>query len=252
MTAARNVGLLRATGLVIAFVDDDAYVRDGWLAAVTSAFDDPRIGAVAGRTCNGRPGEETEGREMIGRVLPDGSLTGHFAADVEIPRDVEHGIGANMAFRRSVLAELGGFRDDYVGVGGVREDTDMFLRVRTLGYRVVFVPQAVVDHVGAPHARGRRFDYRYMFTARRNHVLLLSRNFGLCSSRLRRWIVAELQATRSVSDVSAPRRLLRLALAVLAVTHGLGVSVWKARCRPVDPRRTDQLGISITRHLGLP
>ena len=92
-----------------------------------------------------------------------------------------------MAFRRSVLAELGGLRDDFTGVA-VREDTDLFLRVRALGYRAVFTPHAVVDHVGAPHVRGRRFDYRYIYSARRNHVLLLARNFGLCSPELRRWI----------------------------------------------------------------
>ena len=62
----------------------------------------------------------------IGRLLPDGRLTGFFGADPGRIIDVNHGIGANMAFRRHVLGRLGGFRDDFRGIGGVREDTDVF------------------------------------------------------------------------------------------------------------------------------
>src|SRR5919201_395019 len=35
LTASRNIGLLHVTGDVIAFIDDDAYVRGGWLAAIS-------------------------------------------------------------------------------------------------------------------------------------------------------------------------------------------------------------------------
>ena len=248
MTSARNEGLLHASGRLVAFVDDDAYVRKGWLAALSAVFEDPRVGAAAGRTCNGDPGEEDVGREMIGRVLPNGDITGNFAADVETPREVDHGIGANMAFRRTVLAELGGFRDDFVGVGGVREDTDMFLRVRGLGYRVIFQPSATADHVGAPHARGRRFDYRYLFSARRNHVLLLARNYGLCSPELRRWIWSEIRRT-DTTRASLLRRGVRRALAATALIQGLTISLRKARCQPVDPRRRDSQGSEIRRRL---
>src|SRR5919201_5934053 len=44
LTRSRNVGLLHVSGDVIAFIDDDAYVRDGWLTAMLAAFADPRVG----------------------------------------------------------------------------------------------------------------------------------------------------------------------------------------------------------------
>ena len=67
-----------------------------------------------------------------------------------------------------------------------------FSRAAALGYRVIFSPDAAVDHLGAPHVRGRRFDIRYTFWTRHNHVLLLGRNFGLTSTYARAWLRGEL------------------------------------------------------------
>ena len=128
MTRSRNEALRWARGEVVAFLDDDVVVHSGWQTALLDAFDDPTVAAVAGRTCNGVAGEDHYGRP-IGRLLPDGTLTDGFASAPDGEVDVDHGIGANMSFRRAVLAELGGFRDDYPGTA-LREDTDVFLRVR--------------------------------------------------------------------------------------------------------------------------
>jgi GT2 family glycosyltransferase len=160
--------------------------------------------------------------------------------------DVEHGIGANMAFRRSVLADLGGMRDDFPGTA-LREETDLFLRVRATGGRVVFAPDVIVDHVGAPHMSGRRFDWRYMFWARHNHVLLLARNYGLASPLLRRWLVLNVREIVRLPGPGGPlRRLIRGGLGFGALLAGLATSLPKARVGPRDPRRVDSVGKHIT------
>jgi GT2 family glycosyltransferase len=245
MTTSRNLGLLHVSGDIVAFIDDDVNVRPGWLRGLVKTYADLTVGAVSGRTCNGVPGEESEGVNAIGRVLPEGELTGNFAADPGAVVDVDHGIGANMSFRREVLAQLGGFRDDFAGVGGLREDTDVFLRLRALGYRAVFSPEVVVDHVGAPHVRGRRFDFRYMFWARRNHALLIARNFGLGSSQFRSWLLRELRRTGAVSHPNPLRRAARIAIGVSGIVTGLTVSVVKARWGPSNPARRDRIGNQI-------
>jgi GT2 family glycosyltransferase len=249
MTTSRNVGLLRVSGYVVAFLDDDAFVRPGWSNGVLDAFADRTVAAVAGRTCNGLPGEDVNGVDAIGRLLPTGQLTANFAADPRAIIEVEHGIGANMSFRRDVLAHLGGFRDDFRGVGGLREDTDMFLRVRALGHRAVFTPFAVVDHVGAPHAKGRRFDHRYGFWARHNHALLLSRNFGLASPALRSWLVGEIGRLPAEKGSSRLRSYVRVATAALGLGAGLVTSLRKARSHPIDPQRRDATGEELRRRL---
>lgn len=238
MTRSRNEGLRHVRGEVVSFLDDDVVVSGGWQRAVLGAFGDPSVAAVAGRTRNLQPGEEQYGLPL-GRLLADGALSEGFAS---LPRgavDVDHGIGANMSFRRSILARLGGFRDDYPGTA-MREDTDMFLRIKRLGGRAVFVPEAAVDHLPAPHVRGRRFDTRYKLYARRNHMVLLARHDGIRSPLLRRWIAREL---RAVGDApSLPRKLQRLGVTALGLAWGAGAMLRQARWRPSPPERQDAVG----------
>jgi GT2 family glycosyltransferase len=252
MTTSRNHGLLHAEGEVVAFLDDDATARETWMRGVLDAFAVDGVAAVAGRTCNGIPGEELDGVDQVGLLLPTGALTGNFAADTGQLVAVDHGIGANMAFRREALAELGGFRDDFRGIGGVREDTDVFLRLRALGLHAVFSPTAAVDHVGAPHARGRRFDYRYLFWARHNHALLLARNLGIGSEEFRSWLWSELGAALRARHPNPLRRLARIVLGVIGLLAGLAASFAKGRWGPSDAVRRDAVGQAVTRHLTEP
>ncbi|GAA1059039.1 glycosyltransferase family 2 protein [Agromyces bracchium] len=249
MTRSRNEALRHVRGEIVAFLDDDVVVRPGWQSALEAAFAIDAVAAVAGRTCNGLPGEERYDRE-IGRLLPDGTLTDGFAAEGSELVDVDHGIGANMSFRRSVLAELGGFRDDYPGTA-LREDTDIFLRVRALGARSVFAPAAVVDHRPAPHVRGARFDTRYKLYGRRNHMVLLAREAGIGSRTLWNWVGAQFRNVGSASGLRA--RVMRLAVTIVGVAWGAGAMLKDARWRPTPPRRRDRTGDELRRILsGVP
>jgi GT2 family glycosyltransferase len=182
MTTSRNIALKHSTGEIIAFVDDDAFAHAGWLAGLVAAYTSPEIGAVGGRALNNVPGEETQGVDRIGRLTKYGNLESNFAADPGKTIEVDHIIGCNMSFRREVLARLGGFREDFPGISGVSEDSDMSLRVRKLGYTILFTPAAVVDHVSAPQAVGKRFDARYAYNGTRNRMVMLISNFGLFSN----------------------------------------------------------------------
>lgn len=235
MTRARNVALRYARGEIISFLDDDVVITAGWQAAVLAAFTDPAVEAVAGRTRNRQPGEEMYERP-IGRLLSDGSLTEGFASRPSAVVPVDHGIGANMSFRRSVLAQLGGFRDDYPGTA-MREDTDIYLRIKRLGGTAVFSPEAVVDHLPAPHVKGARFDTRYKLYARRNHMVLLSRYAGIGSAMLRRWIGREFREVRSAPGLLLKVR--RIGVTSLGIAWGATAMVRQARWGPLPPERHD-------------
>ncbi|WP_404443960.1 glycosyltransferase [Microbacterium marinum] len=238
MTRSRNEALKHASGKVISFLDDDVVIGETWQAGVLAAFTDETVAAVAGRTRNLQPGEE-EYAPPVGRLLQDGSLTEGFASLPDGVVDVDHGIGANMSFRRHVLARLGGFRDDYPGTA-MREDTDIFLRIKRLGGRSVFSPDAVVDHLPAPHVRGRRFDTRYKLYARRNHMVLLARDAGIGSAVLSRWTVREFAGVADAPGVL--RKIRRLGVTVLGVGWGVVAMARQATWRPMSPERQDTLG----------
>jgi len=238
MTRSRNEALRHVGGDIISFLDDDVVVSEIWQPALLAAFEDSTVAAVAGRTRNLQPGEDSYD-QPVGRLLPDGSLTEGFASLPGAVIDVDHGIGANMSFRREILARLGGFRDDYPGTA-MREDTDVFLRVKRAGGRAVFAPDAVVDHLPAPHVKGKRFDTRYKLYARRNHMVLLARDGGIRSPSLRRWVGRQF---RTVGDAPNPWRMLRrLGVIALGIAWGAGAVVRQARWAPTPPARNDDTG----------
>jgi GT2 family glycosyltransferase len=187
MSESRQIGLAAATGDIIAFIDDDAYVAEDWIDRLVAAYADPSVAGVGGRADNGIPGEDAVGLASIGRLLPNGDITGYFAANPGRRIDVDHFLGANQTYRRAVLLEHGGIRGNYPGTC-LREESDTCLRLRAAGLRLIFDPAVLVRHVAAPYQiGGKRFDRRYLYYSRRNHVMLLARVFGWRSAYLPRY-----------------------------------------------------------------
>ncbi|MBU6429247.1 MAG: glycosyltransferase, partial [Cyanobacteria bacterium REEB65] len=148
MPASRNLGIARATGSIVAFLDDDSMARPGWLAALVAPFADPTVGCVGGRAVD--PAEPAlADRRHVGLLLSDGTRIDNFNADPGEILEVDRVRGCNMAFRRAVLQQLGGFDRAYTG-SNVNEASDMCLRVQRAGFRVLYEPRAVVDHLSAP------------------------------------------------------------------------------------------------------
>ncbi len=203
---SRQMGFAVTRGDVVAFIDDDAYVAEDWLDELVAPYADPAVVAVGGRADNDIPGEESEGLGQIGRLLPDGRLTGHFGADPGRIIEVDHLLGANMSFRRSALAEIGGIRGNYPGTC-LCEESDISLRLRATGGTLLFAPRAVVRHVAAPYGiGGKRFDRRYLYYLRRNHVVMLVRNFGWRDPLARRYVRTAVRAQQAYLS-EARRRL---------------------------------------------
>ncbi|WP_435736843.1 glycosyltransferase family 2 protein [Cellulosimicrobium sp. PMB13] len=223
---SRAIGVREVTSDVVAFLDDDAFAAEDWLEQLVARYDDPRVGAVGGRALNGQPGEEAEGADRVGLLLDDGSLTGFFAADPGRDVAVDHLLGANMSMRRAALESVGGIEDHYPGTC-LREETEPVLRLRLAGWHVVYTPDAVVRHVAGPYAKGRRFDLRYTYYGRRNHVVLLARTVGVGDPRFRRNFGAVARQT-GAEIAYAGRSVTRLWTRQGSVTRGVGNGVLRA------------------------
>ncbi|WP_309127663.1 glycosyltransferase family 2 protein [Microbacterium sp.] len=222
LAASRAIGAVDATEEVVAFIDDDAYAEPQWLERLLAAYEPSDVGAVGGRARNGREGEEHDGVDRIGRFLPDGRLTGNFAADPGRTVDVDHMLGANMSVRTRALHEIGGIHDYYPGTC-LREDSDLALRVRRAGYRIVYAPDAVVLHVAGDYAKGRRFDLRYRFYGARNHVMLLRTTLGWTDPHLSRYLLSNGAriAAEAVSGVTGWRSKQGVRARLRGVAGGL-------------------------------
>jgi glycosyltransferase involved in cell wall biosynthesis len=149
---ARNRGISEARYDIIAYTDDDVRVDPGWLKGIAAAFSDPQVAAVTGLVL---PAElETRAQALFERY---GGMNKGFNArllhrshigDAGVIGAHQCGVGANMAYRRSTLEQLGGF-DTALDVGTASfggGDIDMFHRVLAAGLALYYEPAALVWH----------------------------------------------------------------------------------------------------------
>jgi hypothetical protein len=95
----------------------------------------------------------------------------------ETTAPVRNPIGANMSFRREVLAGIGGFDTDIGRLGADAagcEETELSIRagVRHPGGRILLEPGAVVDHVVTPDRVTRRYFRRRCAAEGRSKALV--------------------------------------------------------------------------------
>jgi len=143
-TNARNVGIDRSKGTVVAFTDDDCRAAPDWVLSVARIFaTDPDAAVVCGRV-------------EIPTALDGHGYAAAFAPVVREwqtrfpPPGQDWGITANLAVRRDVLARVGNF-DPLLGVGAPLqsgEEPDFLYRVLKAGLKVVNATEVRVDHVG--------------------------------------------------------------------------------------------------------
>lgn len=236
---SRNIGLRQATGEIIAFLDDDSFAHPTWLEELLKPYGDPTVGGVGGRALRNQPDEDKQGVDQIGKLLPNGELTGNFAADPGRDLEVDHAIGCNMSFRREIIESLDGFRELFPGVA-LREETDPCLRVKLLGYKIIFAPKAVVDHIGAPKPKGERFDIAYSYYGQRNHIVLLVANFGFASTIFWRYILHTCYASLRESTRTiylACRRIFGGFARIAAGWAGLLVGLFVAGRLPCEGKK---------------
>jgi GT2 family glycosyltransferase len=149
INSARNAGVAAARRGLVAFVDDDAVVSPGWLKAISDCFQDPSIGCVTGLVL---PLElETQAQDDFERYCHQRrDLTPRiYSRDILRPSAAGVvGMGANMAFRRDLIIDLGWF-DPRLGTGTTTrggDENDMFARVLDAGWRIAYSPDAYVWH----------------------------------------------------------------------------------------------------------
>jgi glycosyltransferase involved in cell wall biosynthesis len=139
VSGAKNAGWQAARSAIVVCIDDDCYPEEDYLDSIFECFSkDPKLGFVGGRILLHDP---TDRRITIQESLQPLSLPpGSF-----IPPGLIQ--GANVAYRRAALVEVGGF-DPWFGAGALYsgDETELMARISAAGWNGAYDPKPVVYH----------------------------------------------------------------------------------------------------------
>jgi len=147
LSFARNCGIAAAKGQFLAFIDDDETINEGFVSAYIDLFHNHGAFAAAGVV---KPCYDSARPKWMSHYTEQMIANPFYLGDdiVTITSSVTPA-GGNMAFNREIFNLYGGF-DTNLGrkgkelVGG--EENDIFARLRNLGERVFYTPNAIVYH----------------------------------------------------------------------------------------------------------
>jgi len=137
--AARNTAVEKSTGELLIFVDSDAYAAPDMNEKIIFTYDrhrlDPRVGGVGGM-----------GIEICIESIYDEWRSLHGAQNFGLRKrsDVPFLFGLCCSYPKFVFEKVGGFDPSYRINAG--EDFDLGLRIRRLGYHLIYDPGIQVEH----------------------------------------------------------------------------------------------------------
>ncbi|MBN2209401.1 MAG: glycosyltransferase family 2 protein [Candidatus Coatesbacteria bacterium] len=168
-----NVGFEATDAEIVILLNDDAVVRPDTISEMVAlASSDPDVGIVGCKILY-PDGKRLQHAGAV--VLPNG-LTRHYGygeldtGQYDRVFDCEYVTGAAMAIKRELLEQLGPFDKGYYPA--YFEEAEYCERARRLGYRVVYLPTAVVYHEESRSAtKGSSAFYRMYHSGRLRFVL---------------------------------------------------------------------------------
>lgn len=132
---ARNLGAAQAQGEIVLFTDADCVPASDWIETMLTPFSDEQIVGVKGVYC-------THQKELVARFV---QLEYEDKYDLmRKERYIDFIDTYSAAYRKEVFNDNGGFDPAFPRASG--EDVEFSYRLAERGYKMVFLPQAIVYH----------------------------------------------------------------------------------------------------------
>lgn len=170
---AVNEGVRAARCPLLAILNSDTEVTDGWLDGLAAALDsDPALGAVSPVTNYSGNGPQNDPDTARLRPRDATSYAIRIRTRTEVVPEPDRLVFFCVMVRRQVWERLGGLEEAYLQ--GNYEDDDFCLRARLAGYRLAVARNVLVfHHPGSPSFRLNALDHDAALT--RNQLLFCSR-----------------------------------------------------------------------------
>lgn len=132
--SARNTAIAMALGEIVFFTDSDVVVNSDWVEKILSCFVEDEIAAVGGIVKAYSLDTVCERAEQMRYDEVVGTESAYVEA---LPT-------CNLAIKRSVLLEIGGFDEGYKHAS--TEDYDLCYRIRAKGYKIYLDANSYILH----------------------------------------------------------------------------------------------------------
>ena len=144
----------------IALLNPDAFPEPDWLENMSVAtVENPGFVAFASRQLRDNNFEVLDGigdsYHISGKVWRRRCGTKQQPDDL-VSREIFSPCAAAALYQRRAMDEVGGFDEDYFCY---LEDVDLGFRLRLAGHKIMYVPSAVVHHVGSASTGGQHSDF---------------------------------------------------------------------------------------------
>lgn len=175
-----NMGIEVARGKYLAFFNNDLAVEPNYLKEILGVLEkDESIGLAQGKllSYNNRTRIDSVGETMDIYGTPKTIGAGEIdKGQYNRIKEILSVSGSASIMRQGILEEIGSFDPQY-GIG--YEDMDLALRCRLRGYKIVFIPGAIIYHKrGATDSTQEvRLKVRWHFN--KNRVATLVKNYSL-------------------------------------------------------------------------
>lgn len=174
--AGNNCGLALCTTEFVALLNPDAFPEPSWLEnLVSAAKENPDYVSFGSCQLNFNEPQLVDG---IGDIYHISGLVWRERhgekqkCDDSTPKEIFSPCAAAALYRRNAVLDVGGFDEDYFCYV---EDVDLGFRLRLAGYKAMYVPEAVVYHIGSATTGGQQSDFS-LYHGHRNLIWTYVKN----------------------------------------------------------------------------
>lgn len=229
---ARNVGIKISSGDIIIFLDDDILVQKNFFNAYLKAYSENDVYSVVGNVLlvnkdkdniilsNQSSFKSYIKKKLIFFVFGNKSYViskyGLVLSDTSSNKRqiVDGGMGCNMSFRKCVFDQVGYFDTNYIG-NALREETDLFYRMKSRNMKILFEPKASLLHLmdntgGCRSEESQKYWNTYFY----NQFYFYIKNYGFGKIKIKMLVAFDIYSCRkrnmdidSIIDIAYNRAL---------------------------------------------
>lgn len=176
---ANNAGVALCDTKWVALLNVDAFADVGWLEQLHKSTQNyPNFSTFASKQIQYNNPELLDGigdayhisglvwREAFGQVVANNHTE---------QKEIFSGCAAAILYNKTVFESIGGFDEDYFAYS---EDVDLGFRLQLQGHKCMYVPEAVVHHVGSASTGGQHSNFA-IYHGHRNLVWTFFKNMPL-------------------------------------------------------------------------